>query len=58
MINRCVSCHQPFLEGEKVTVNVTSTYHILKSTIAYALDKYDMEADSSTLRHEECGEYI
>ena len=54
MMNLCCICNKPIMEGEKVTVNVTSTYHILKSTIAYALGKEDMEADASTLCHEDC----
>jgi hypothetical protein len=41
-------------DGDKVQVLVTSTYHILKSTVAFALDKFDMEADSKTLCHVRC----
>lgn len=42
------------MDGQRVCVMVTATYHILKSTISYALDKNDMEADPSTLCHEDC----
>lgn len=54
MINVCAVCDKPLHEGDRVTVTVTSTYHLLKSTVAYALDKYDMEAHGETLKHETC----
>lgn len=55
MINCCCVCDKPIMEGDMVTVNVTSRYHLLKSTVAYALDKAEMIADPETLKHEECG---
>jgi hypothetical protein len=54
MIQVCCVCEHLIKDGDRVTVQVTSTYHILKSTVAYALNREDMEADSSTLRHESC----
>jgi hypothetical protein len=54
MLNICQICDKPLQEGDKVRVTVTSTYHMLKSTIAYALDKNDMTADQDSLRHEAC----
>lgn len=54
MVNTCYLCDKLINEGDKVTVNVTSTYHMLKSTVAYALDKAEMVADAATLAHEEC----
>lgn len=54
MIQTCCICHKLIHEGEKVQVLVISTYHLLKSTTTYALDKNDMEADSSTLSHLRC----
>ena len=56
MIQTCCICHKLIHDGDKVQVMVTSTYHIMKSTIAYALDKFDLEADSSTLCHLRCKE--
>lgn len=54
MIQICVKCKHLLCEGDKVTVQVTATYHVLKSKIAYALDKSDLECDSDTLGHLEC----
>lgn len=54
MLQTCNECEKLIREGERVTVEVTSIYHVLKSSIAYALDKACLEADSSTLRHERC----
>lgn len=54
MTNVCQICEKPLKEGDKVSVMVSSTYHALKSQVAYALDKADMVADSSTLVHTEC----
>jgi hypothetical protein len=51
MTNNCRRCFSPLLEGQKASVVMTATYHILKSKIAYALDKFDMEADPDTLVH-------
>lgn len=51
MINICRRCFSPFLENQRVSAVITATYHILKSKIAYALDKHDMEADAETLVH-------
>lgn len=54
MMNRCATCNQPIEEGDRVTVFVTATYHALKSKVAYALDKSDMEAEAETLAHVRC----
>jgi hypothetical protein len=54
LVQVCCICHKLLLEGQKVTVNVTSTYHVLKSKVAYALDQRDLEADPDTLAHKEC----
>lgn len=54
MMQTCFVCNKLIKDGDEVTVEVSSTYHILKSTIAYALDKYAMKANSETLRHKEC----
>lgn len=54
MVQTCCICNHLIMDGQRVCVMVTATYHILKSTISYALDKNDMEADPSTLCHEDC----
>ena len=56
MILICSSCKKIFEESDRVTVEVTSTFHIIKSERAFCLDKNDLYADSSTMRHEECPE--
>lgn len=56
MIHLCVKCDKLLKEGDRVSVTVTSVYHVLKSSIAYALDKAYLEADSATLRHDNCHE--
>lgn len=56
MIQTCCICQKLIHDGQKVRVMVEATYHILKSTVSYALDKYDLEADSSTLCHKECSD--
>lgn len=47
----CKRCFNLLKEGDRVSVVMTATYHVLKSDIAYALDKYDMVADPDTLVH-------
>lgn len=54
MLLTCNVCNKIVQEGDRIVVEVTSTYHMLKSTVSYALDKHDMEADSRTIHHEEC----
>jgi len=54
MIHICQECEKLIKEGERVTVKVTSVYHVLKSSVAFALDKTSLEADTSTLKHEVC----
>jgi hypothetical protein len=54
MTQICQSCNRLLNEGDVVKVLVTSRYHVLKSTVAYALDKHELEADTSTLRHANC----
>lgn len=56
MIHVCSKCNKLLKEGDKVSVTVESIYHILKSSVAYALDKAALEADSDTLRHINCFE--
>jgi len=56
MVHLCMKCDRLLKEGDRVTVTVTSVYHVLKSSIAYALDKAYLEADSDTLRHTNCYE--
>jgi len=51
MINLCRRCYSPLKEGQRVSVVATASYHVLKSKIAYALDKGDMECDPDTLVH-------
>lgn len=51
MINNCRRCFHPILEGQLASAVVTATYHVLKSNVAYALDKADMTADPDTLIH-------
>lgn len=54
MINACAKCGNLIHDGQRVGVWVTATYHILKSTVAYALDKNDLEAEASSMIHEQC----
>lgn len=54
MLHLCNKCQQPILDQQRVCVWISSTYHALKSTVSYALDKHDLAADSSTLQHERC----
>lgn len=54
MIQWCNNCKKLLEEGDAVSVKIFSKYHILKSTIAYALDKNNMSADPSTLEHINC----
>lgn len=54
MEKMCVVCHKLIKEGERVEVLVRSTFHVLKSKIAYALDKEDLETVSGTMAHVSC----
>jgi hypothetical protein len=54
MVHICSACGQLLKDGEKVSVNVSAIYRVLKSSIAYALDKSSLEADSETLKHLDC----
>ncbi len=54
MMQLCNKCNKLLKEGDTVTVKVTATYHILKSSVAYALDRHGMEADAETLCHLSC----
>jgi hypothetical protein len=56
MVQLCAKCSKLLREGDEVTVRVTSTYHVLKSTIAYALSRENMIADPDTLEHVDCDE--
>lgn len=53
MINTCKNCNHLLEEGDKVTTRIASTYHTLKSTIAFALDKNDLQA-LEPLSHIDC----
>lgn len=53
MQHTCKSCSKLLNEGDIVKVEIISKYHILKSTVAYALDK-DLTALSETLHHVNC----
>lgn len=56
MIHLCHKCDRLLREGDRVKVQVEAEYHILKSSVAFALDKHSLEADSSTLEHVSCFE--
>jgi hypothetical protein len=56
VIHLCRRCDRLIKDGERVSVKVESTYHVLKSSIAFALDKHDLEASSDTLEHVHCSE--
>ncbi len=47
-------CEVSLNEGDKVVVSIKATYHLLKSSVTYALDKSDMEAVPDTLAHWNC----
>jgi hypothetical protein len=53
MTHVCRACNRLICEGELVKVEVISKYHVLKSTVAYALDR-DMTALAETLAHVNC----
>ena len=42
------------MEGDYVELLVRSDYHVLKSTVSFALDQTRMIFDPSTLRHVDC----
>lgn len=52
----CCRCQKLLNDGDRVSVTVTSTFHVIKSEKAFCLDKHDLYADSSTMYHEDCGE--
>jgi hypothetical protein len=58
MIQTCCICEKIIQEGDNVSVMVTSTYHLLKSTCTFALDKEALIADPRTLCHELCDKGI
>lgn len=47
----CCVCKHLIQEGQRVNVEITATYHVLKSSVSYALYKTDIEAHSDTLCH-------
>ena len=53
-LSKCQSCGELLREGEEVTARVKSVYHVLKSSIAFALDKDRTEYVKGSLRHTEC----
>lgn len=54
MTHICAECGKLINNGDRVTVPVTSTYHVIKSVNSFCLDKYDLESDSSKMVHEQC----
>lgn len=56
MEKACVICRKLIKEGERVEVLVRATFHVLKSKIAYALDKEDLETVSGTIAHTACAD--
>ncbi len=54
MIQTCAKCNHIIQEGERVGVWVEATYHLLKSTVSYALDKEGMRADAESMTHIKC----
>lgn len=55
MTHVCCICSHLINDGDRVSVLVESTYHCIKSTNSFALDKYDLVSDSSTMCHVKCG---
>lgn len=54
IIHLCTKCDKVITEGQRVTVQIESTYHVLKSHATFALDKTDLVADSETMAHVDC----
>jgi hypothetical protein len=54
MLSLCSECDKLLGEGDDVKVVVRSKFHILKSTVTFALDKHAMVCDPRTLRHTNC----
>jgi hypothetical protein len=55
MLHICPICKKVIGDLDRVRVLIDATYHPLKSTIAYALDKNDMEV-VGPLCHKQCYE--
>lgn len=53
MVNFCRSCSKLLEEGDIVTTRIESQYHVLKSAVAYALDKNSI-AVLEPLQHKDC----
>lgn len=53
MLKTCELCGELLKEGDTVECKIRSTYHVLKSSIAYALDRNNMEV-ITPLRHQDC----
>lgn len=54
MLSLCQSCGKLIGEGDRVKAEIESTFHVLKSTVTFALDKASMTCDPETLRHTNC----
>ena len=55
MINTCSTCNRLLEEGDKVRFEAGGTYHVLKSAIAYAIDKETL-ISLSPLSHRDCND--
>lgn len=54
MLSLCQTCNRLLAEGDWVRLLVKSRFHVLKSTVSFALDQNDMEFDPTTLAHVSC----
>lgn len=54
MLSICQACDKLLVEGDYVELLVRSDYHVLKSTVAFALDQTHMIFDPETLKHVDC----
>lgn len=52
----CQVCGLLIKEGERVEVLVRATFHALKSKVAYALDRDDLEPVGGTMVHIDCAD--
>lgn len=54
MLSLCASCGRLLCEDDEVVAEITSRFHVLKSTVTFALDKSAMRCNPDTLRHYSC----
>lgn len=52
--SKCRACGELLKEGEEVTAKFDFLWHVLKSDVAFAVDKSEMSYVHGTLRHLEC----